>query len=532
MNKVLKKTSQDRRDKKLQSRAAREQKTAKHAAAHPVSRKENASRNSGKNGGDEIRIRMYRVGFGDFFLMSLLSVDPPQHIVIDCGVTRGKTGKGDIGTIKTAVADMMNETDGKLALIIMTHRHMDHIIGFSRCPEFEKVQVEAIWMPAWESEYDSNISNFQEELNTLAADVQAHLAAAEDDSPEVNEMLAMVENATGDEAASGEKRATGKKTRAKGTGGGSNKASLKLLKQGLGVKPQYYYRGQKAELPKGLADAGLTAEILGPPPIEATDFMKLKDLKKGVGQYLDAAAEKASEKTFRPFRTVFEYDPKNYSPQEKLDFAFREWWTRDKEAPRNPTPWLALKQAVDAAQPTALLTAVKQLDGFLNNQSLVVLFTFRGKKLLFAGDAQAGNWEYWLYDGIEPTKTPSEDLGELGKQVLGKLDFYKVGHHGSTNATPIAAVKAMNAGLVAMCSTQEDSFGSVAKGSEVPRIPLMEALDKHERTVVRSDQIAVELNDGVTIPPIESAPAALPKPQPGRGRLHPGPCYVDYFLSN
>ena len=81
-----------------------------------------------------LRVRMYRVeGFGDFFLMTVPSAQGPQHILIDCGVTTGKTGKGDIRTIKGAVAHMAAETGRRLALIIVTHRHMDHIIGFSRC---------------------------------------------------------------------------------------------------------------------------------------------------------------------------------------------------------------------------------------------------------------------------------------------------------------------------------------------------------------------------------------------------------------
>ena len=95
--------------------------------------------NSGNGGNGQggnaagLRVRMYRVGFGDFFLMTVPSPQGPQHILIDCGVTPGTTHNGDIGTIKDAVADMAAETGGKLALIIMTHRHQDHIIGFSRC---------------------------------------------------------------------------------------------------------------------------------------------------------------------------------------------------------------------------------------------------------------------------------------------------------------------------------------------------------------------------------------------------------------
>ena len=30
------------------------------------------------------------------------------------------------------------------------------------------------------------------------------------------------------------------------------------------------------------------------------------------------------------------------------------------------------------------------------------------------------------------------------RSILGSIDFYKVGHHGSTNATPIPAVGALN----------------------------------------------------------------------------------------
>jgi beta-lactamase superfamily II metal-dependent hydrolase len=507
MKKAMKKIAKQKKSGRTLHRAATLEKSESTQASVSTRRKEESGL---EDVAGQLRIRMYRVGFGDFFLLSVPAGGEHHHIVIDCGVTRGKTGKGDIGTIKDAAADMLRETQGKLALVIVTHRHMDHIIGFSRCQEFQSVKVDSIWMPVWETEYDSNISSLQEELSALALDVQTHLAAVSDGSEESNEMLAMLENAVGDLGVAG-------------TGGGSNKASLKLLKEGMGVKPQYYSKGQQPRLPKVLADAGLTAEILGPPPIDAKQFVKLKDLKKGVGQYLDAAAAiRTDSKKFRPFRNTFEYKPDEYEPE-----AFREWWTRDPAKPKNPRPWEALQSAVDEAQPAVLLTAVKQLDAFLNNQSLVVLFTFRGKKLLFAGDAQAGNWEYWLYDGDTPTKSPSDKLGEQGAAVLGHLDFYKVGHHGSTNATPIAAVNAMNGGFVSMCSTQADSFGSVENKSEVPRIPLIEALAK-KSAIVRSDQIQVTIDGKPAVPPVKDSPAELPTPE--AGKLVPGACYIDYFL--
>jgi hypothetical protein len=87
---------------------------------------------------------------------------------------------------------------------------------------------------------------------------------------------------------------------------------------------------------------------------------------------------------------------------------------------------------LDAAGRLAL-----QLDSDTNNTSLVLAFELiaSGRVLLFPGDAQVGNWLSW-HDGIEwkvddggaPRTVTAADL--LARTVL-----YKVGHHGSHNAT-------------------------------------------------------------------------------------------------
>lgn len=484
-----------------------------------------ATKNSKEEKG-ELRIRMYRVGFGDFFLMTVPTDEGPQHILIDCGVTKGKAkkgehAKGDIGTIKAAVAHMAEETGKKLALIIVTHRHEDHIIGFSRAAEiFNDFKVGAIWMSFWETEYDPNekkekkkslASELQEELTALALGMQSHLAMAGTDDPDTDEILAMLRNATGvdqaDFAATG-----GAASDKKGTGGGSNAASLTFLKTGLGFEPEYYVKGDEPKVPKVLKDAGLTAKILGPPPLEAVDFMKLMDLTKKAGQYL-GEAEDGNGKTFDPFGTSWHAEASEYPPS-----AFREF--RESNEPR-----AAMEDAIQAAQPSLLFTTAKTLDTFLNNQSLVVLFTFAGKKLLFAGDAQGGNWEYWMYGGT-PEKAPSADKIEKDSAlILSHLDFYKVGHHGSTNATPVSAVESMGGDFASMCSTQEGAFGSKDNESEVPRIPLLDALAEKSE-IVRSDQFAITL-PGSEVPAVEGSPERLPTPK--RGRFEKGPIYIDYF---
>jgi beta-lactamase superfamily II metal-dependent hydrolase len=473
----------------------------------------------------ELRIRMYRVGFGDFFLVTVPAADGPQHILVDCGVTPGKTKEGDIGTIKDAVAHMADVTKSKLALIIVTHRHQDHIIGFSRSAEiFKDFEVGAVWMSFWETEYDPNEKKekplpfaFQEELTSLALNMQQHAAVAGAEDPNIDEILAMLQNATGVDqtelAAAGSAAAAG----TPGKGGGTNAASLMFLKTGLKIKPEYYAKGDTPKMPKVLADAGLTAQILGPPPADKFDFLKLMDLKKGVGQFLDEG-EDGSEKKFDPFGRQWHSRAAAFS---KSKSAFREW---DRESKKKPSA--AMEAAIQAAQPDMLFTAATTLDGLLNNQSLVVLFTFNGKKLLFAGDAQGGNWEYWMFGGT-PNNAPSADqIDKDSKIILANLDFYKVGHHGSTNATPISAVQAMGGDFASMCSTQQGSFGTVEKESEVPRIPLLAALSK-KTTLVRSDQFAVTLPKN-KVPAVEGAPNALPKP--ARGRFEEGPIFIDYFL--
>jgi hypothetical protein len=72
-----------------------------------------------------------------------------------------------------------------------------------------------------------------------------------------------------------------------------------------------------------------------------------------------------------------------------------------------------------------------QLDSATNNTCLVLAFELgNGDVLLFAADAQVGNWLSWQnlkwkVDGKEVT----------GPHLLERTIFYKVGHHGSHNAT-------------------------------------------------------------------------------------------------
>lgn len=488
--------------------------SSKKASSTKASSTKASSKKTSAAGG--LRIRMYRVGFGDFFLVTVPSKAGEKHILIDCGVTSGATGKGDIASIKTAVRHMVETTGGKLALLIVTHRHADHIIGFSRCAdEFAKLKgsVEAIWMPAWEQEYDGDkpakTKKFQDDLEQLALGMGAALAGATDDDS--LEILGIAANATG--------------VTKEGPGGGTNKASLELLKTKLGVTPKYYAKGSTADLPQSLIDAGLSADILGPPPITELDFVSLMDVKRSTWQYLDRAGG-GTGGTLEPFAPQFVVGPEAYPPS-----AFAEWAPPGKGTKPDPAARFPqqLQDAVKKSTPAAMLMAAKKLDDMLNNQSLVVLFTWNGKRLLFAGDAQAGNWMYWLYELDKPTrKLDGLTLAQASKDILGSLDFYKAGHHGSTNATPLPAEQAMGpaGGFVTMCSTQANTFGNVKNNAEVPRGPLMDALAKRS-TLIRSDHYAAKLPNA-NVPAIKGAPTSPPTPK--AGTITVGDFWVDYTL--
>ena len=228
--------------------------------------------------GEKLRVRMYRVGFGDFFLLTLMTKEAPLHILIDCGVHAG-----DLGSIAEAVADMARETDRHLSLVVVTHRHADHISGFAtRAKEFAGFTVDAIWMSWWDDPGEKAAVDAQNNLTLLATQVQVALAARDDEAGK--QALRMAENITGP----------------LGAVGGGNAAALELLRRpGFkhAPKPRYWKAGDAPELPPALVKAGLSAQILGPPISPEL----LKQMSRSSEEYLAVAGEGASAGKVRPF---------------------------------------------------------------------------------------------------------------------------------------------------------------------------------------------------------------------------------------
>jgi hypothetical protein len=165
-----------------------------------------------------------------------------------------------------------------------------------------------------------------------------------------------------------------------------------------------------------------------------------------------------------------------------------------------PTEMRWVAERIDAAEAEQMLGIVTALDDVMNNTSLILLFEAGTKKLLFPGDAQLENWSY----ALQSDKAP----------LLDDVDLYKVGHHGSLNATPRSMwdrfrkrSKQSGAGrLKTVMSTMAGKHGGKnGAPTEVPRIPLVQDLKTYSDLFNTQDLAPGELFETVTIDLTEGA---------------------------
>jgi len=115
-----------------------------------------------------------------------------------------------------------------------------------------------------------------------------------------------------------------------------------------------------------------------------------------------------------------------------------------------------------------MLGLVRDLDDVMNNTSVILLLEAGRRKILLPGDAQIENWAYAL-------SKPK------WRRLLSDVNVYKVGHHGSRNATPKSlwdlfhrtGVVGKADRLETLCSTKSGKHGSARSGTEVPRRTLV-----------------------------------------------------------
>jgi hypothetical protein len=253
-----------------------------------------------------------------------------------------------------------------------------------------------------------------------------------------------------------------------------NERALENLRDGFGSGDVAYLEQGRIYTKVG-GVAGLRAQILGPP--RDREFLARMDPPAGQRFLRVGDRGRPSEDAVDPFPP--------------------RWRVRRPNALLSEADRKTLQQFADAPA-DALAFA---LDSALNNTSIVALISYGGRHLLFAGDAQYGNWQAWLQQ-------------EGADDILGDIDFYKVAHHGSFNATPKSALEKMRAGqFAAMVSTQNKPWPSI------PLPKLVSALEKQTGgRMVRSDSLS--LAGAPAGPAMTKLPAHFSR----------GPFWFDYAL--
>lgn len=388
-----------------------------------------------------VTIRMYRPGHGDCFLLAMprMEGDEPFYVLIDCGLKPGSQNYIHEKTIGQIVEHIGGATDYRLDLVVITHEHQDHVNGFwkENDPYFKDFHIEEAWL-AWTEDPADKLANALRErhkdqlLSLVEARHQLALAIGEED-PEVGRLDSFLSLEFGgeDEGFNIEemRAAATDPTRSK------NKQAMKLIKDlaNKNKKVRYLSPGWAPVEMEGTA--GVRAYVLGPP--RAEDLLESEEpvgKEKFPGQASApqglsfAAALQQKEKECRePFDKRYRIS-KNRALRQKF---FRNHYglegegdlEKDKTEVADNASW----RRIDAEWLYAAESLALKLNSGINNTSLVLAFELpkSRKVLLFTGDAQRGNWISWADDKHE----------EEARDLLGRTVLYKVGHHGSHNAT-------------------------------------------------------------------------------------------------
>jgi beta-lactamase superfamily II metal-dependent hydrolase len=377
-----------------------------------------------------LRVRMYQVGFGDCFLLSF-EYQRPQ---------RDRHVLIDFGTTSASASEMdgvagliRDHSGGHLDAVVVSHRHRDHLSAFGD-KDIAAVLAEkgppALVVRSW--------TENPEAPATAKADSRRFLKSLNSARAFTDRLVDSVSAAAPDSIGSRVKRAAEAQVK-------NAKAVKQLEDWAKAGNATYVHYGQ----PSGLEEilAGVKVRVLGPPTIE---------------QHKEVNGNRHD-------------DPDEF------------WMLYNRNVGAvGPTRWLIDKMS--RQQANSFLRIVRVLDDTLNNTSVILLFEVPAaggtKRLLFAGDAQIENWEYAL-------KCAPDFKDNL--RALRKVDLYKVGHHGSRNATPRTLfnlwLEPGTAGreMVALMSTKPGKHGESTE-TAVPRKTLVEAL-KQRMTLYSTDEL-------------------------------------------
>ena len=333
-------------------------------------------------------VRVYNVGLGDCIYLRVPDLHKEVHILIDCG-----NKFESLALLRRRIAelkpDLPDAGGGKkrLDLLVVTHPHEDHHKGFEE-EFFEGIQIERIWLSPAFDRLNPKAQGFhalkdaaQRALHDLS------LVALGEMQDEVADLLSL-----------------------------SKKEAVDLLCRGMnrGIAPLYVTADTPAAQLNLFDDPAVQLKVLG--PMGDIDAYYL-----GGSGLANTQSEAEPQGMADGYRALF-LNPDAVEVRQPGNLSTQDF-----------------KLLRSRIQANAL--AIAELAGHAeNNLSVVLLLEWHGRRLLFPGDAE---WSSKHDIQLKPRKSNSSwnvMWHERRADLNQPLDFLKIGHHGSENATPWAPV--------------------------------------------------------------------------------------------
>lgn len=419
----------------------------------------------------QLTIRSYQVGFGDCYLLSFQYARRARHVLVDFGTMALPPGRGDTNAYMLKVARQIEaDCGGKLDAVIATHRHRDHVSGFARRKGKGSGEVIRNLKP------DVVIQPWTEDPKAKTG-AKAPTQVAQNKTLRAS-LASMSQVAEGIHAEAAGFRGTsfgsaGARLAALGMDNIANKDAVQNLMTMAGKANYYVHHGSASGLEKVLP--GVKVSVLGPPTLQQSDkIRKQTATQKDEFWMLRAAYWRRQALTAGSAASTEAEPPLRHRAAGAIPPSAR---------------WFRYQMRVDRAE--SLLSIVRSLDDAMNNTSVILLLEVKGQALLFPGDAQWENWQFALSDPATVKR-------------LTKVNVYKVGHHGSRNATPKSLWNGFQHAnpareLTTLLSTLHDVHGHEEAHTEVPRRSLLNELRGKSQLTDTEEFSASKLSGVVTI---------------------------------